>query len=201
MGGSLRDPLVGRDLLVGSTAGLLLTAITFVYQYVPTLAGLPEFAPVLPDLSVASSPANLVGSLFARIANSLQNGAMGVLGLVLLRMLLRRTWLAFVAGCLMFGSMAAQGQFESAYPLLDYAFGVLLCVVLLFVALRWGMFATIVAFVAHFTTLGIAATLDTSRVHFAGGLVTFMLLALVAAAGFYLARAGEPLFGRVLVED
>jgi hypothetical protein len=60
------------------------------------------------------------------------------------------------------------------------------------------MFATMVAFVAHFTTLGIAVTLDTSRVHFASGALTFSLLGAMAALGFYLARAGEPLFGRVL---
>ncbi|MEX2273079.1 MAG: serine/threonine-protein kinase [Vicinamibacterales bacterium] len=66
---------------------------------------------------------------------------------------------------------------------------------------RWGMFATVIAFVAHFTTLGIAATLDPSRVHFISGLMVLALVGLMAAAGFYLARAGEPLFGKVLAED
>jgi serine/threonine-protein kinase len=201
LGGSLRDPLVGRDLLIGTAAGLVLTLITLAYQYAPVLAGLPAFAPTAPDLTVALGWPDLIASLLRRISNSVQNGAMGVLGLVLMRMLLRRTWLAFVAGCLMFGSMAAQGQFESAYPLVDYAFGVMLCVVLLLVALRYGLFATVVAFMAHFTTLGIAATLDASRVHFVSGAVALTLVGLMAAAGFYLARAGEPLFGRVLAEE
>jgi len=201
VGGSIRDPLVGRDLLIGTAAGLALTVITLVYQYVPLAAGLPEFWPVVPDLSSMSHPRHAIASLFARTANAMQNGALAVLGLVLLRLLLRRTGLAFVAGSLIFGALAAQGQFESAYPLLDYAFGVLLCVILLLIALHYGMFATMAAFLAHFTTLGMALTLDSSRPYFTQGLMAFALLAALAAAGFYLARAGEPLFGKLLAED
>ncbi len=201
LGGSVRDPLVGRDLVIGSAAGLLLTVITLAYQYAPVMMGHPEFAPPVPELDAMMSLPRLVGHLFSRVSNALQNGAMGVLGLVLLRMLLRRTWAAFVAGCLLFGFMAAQGQFESSMPLLDYAFGVLLCVVLLQVVLRYGLFATVVAFFAHFSTTGIAATMDTSRVNFEAGVIVLVLLAAIAMLGFYLARAGEPLFGNVLVEE
>ena len=201
MGGSVRDALVGRDLLVGTAAGLLLTVITLSYQYVPVLMGHPEFAPPVSDLDALEGAGEFVGTLFMRLSNALQNGAMGVLGLVLLRMLLRKTSYAYIAGCLIFGFMAAQGQFASNMPLLDYAFGVLLCMVLLLLVLQFGMFATVVAFFAHFTTTGIAATMDTSRVNFQAGVIVLALLAVIAIFGFYLARAGEPLFGKVLIED
>ena len=200
-GGSVRDPLVGRDLLVGTAAGLLLTVITLAYQYVPVLMGRPEFAPPVPDLDALESATDLIGNILLRLSNALQNGAMGVLGLVLLRMLLRRTSYAYVAGCLLFGFMAAQGQFESNMPMLDYTFGVLLCMVLLLLVLQFGMFATVVAFFAHFSTTGIAATMDPSRVNFEAGVILLSLLAIIAMFGFYLARAGEPLFGKVLIED
>ncbi|MBA3949423.1 MAG: hypothetical protein H0X44_05690, partial [Acidobacteria bacterium] len=143
--------------------------------------------------------------LVAQIAQSLgyaiQNGMLGVLGLALFRMLLRRTWAAFAASVLIFGFMAARGQFESGNPLLDYAFGVTLCVILLVVALRYGLVATVVAFFAHFTSTNLPTTLDPSRLFFAHGLVVMSLLAAIAVFGFYLARAGEPLFGRVLADD
>jgi serine/threonine-protein kinase len=201
LSGAFRDPLVGRDLLVGLSAGLLLTVITLLFSAVPQIAGLPQFAPALPDLNAADGAGRFVARVLVALAQSLQNGALGVLGLVLLRMVLKRTWLAFVFGSLMFGFMAAQGQFESDFPLLDYTFGVLLCVVLLVVALRFGMFATMVAFFAHFVTTGIAVTSDPGRVNFQNGVTALVMLAAIAAVGFYFARAGEPLFGNVLTEE
>ena len=201
LAGSVRDPLVGRDLLVGTAGGLLLTLITLAYQYVPVVAGQPEMTPAIPSFASLWSPSGFAGTMSVRIVNALQNGAMGVLGLVLFRMLLRSTWLAFAAGSFVFGFLAAQGQFESAYPVLDYVFGVLLCVILLLIVLRYGLFATAVAFFAHFSTTSVAMTLDSSRVNFAAGVTVLFVLAGVAVTGFYLARAGEPLFGNVLAED
>jgi hypothetical protein len=44
-------------------------------------------------------------------------------------------------------------------------------------------------------------TLDPSRIYFASGLLVMLVCVAIAASGFYFARAGEPLFGRLLVED
>jgi serine/threonine-protein kinase len=199
--GSVRDPLVGRDLLVGTVAGLALTAVTLLHQYVPWLTGQPAFEPMVPAIDVLLGTHRLMSNLLQSLANAIQNGMLGVLGLALFRMLLRRTWAAFTGAVLIFGFMAARGQFESGNPMLDYVFGVSLCVVLLAVSLRYGLFATVVAFFAHFTSNNLAMTLDASAPYFAHGLVVMSLLGGIALFGFYLARAGEPLFGKVLVDD
>jgi hypothetical protein len=201
VGGSLRDPLVGRDLVAGTAAGLLLTVLTLAHRAIPLATGGAEFPPEVTNLETLLGVRRLAASLLMQLANAIQNGMLGVLGLALLRMLLRRTSAAFVAGVLIFGFMAARGQFESGVFLLDYGFGVLLCVVLLSCVLRYGLFATVVAFFAHFATLNIAMTLDASKLYFPQGLAVMALLAIVGVAGVYLARAGEPLFGKVLAED
>jgi serine/threonine-protein kinase len=100
VGGSVRDPLVGRDLLVGTAAGLLLTIVTLLYQYVPLVLGRPEFEPVSSNLDPMLGPAALIGTLADQLAASIQNGMLGVLGLALFRMILRSTGAAFAAsGC------------------------------------------------------------------------------------------------------
>jgi serine/threonine-protein kinase len=201
VGGSVRDPLVGRDLVVGTAAGLLLTVLTLAHRAIPLVTGGSEFQPEITNLDTLLGAPRLAASLLMQLANAIQNGMLGVLGLALLRMLLRRTSAAFAVAVLIFGFMAARGQFESGVFLLDYGFGVLLCVVLLSIVLRYGLFATVVAFFAHFVTNNIAMTLDSSKLYFPHGLAVIALLAVVGAAGVYLARAGEPLFGKVLADD
>lgn len=201
VGGSVRDPLVGRDLLIGTAAGVSLTIITLLHQLTPLVTGQPGFQPIIPSIEPLLGTHRLIAQLAQSLGNAIQNGMLGVLGLALFRMLLGRTWAAFVASVLIFGLMAARGQFESANPLLDYAFGVILCVVLLVVSLRYGLFATVVAFFAHFTSNNLLTTLDPSKLFFAHGLVVMSLLAAIAVFGFYLARAGDPLFGKVLADD
>ena len=198
--GSFRDPMVGRDLLIGAAAGVSLTLLTLLHQHLPSMFGRAEFFPELSNVH-ATEPRLFIAVLFERLSYALQNGAMGVLGLTLLRMLFRNTAAALVGGCLLFGFMAARGQLESDMPLFDYAGGVLLCVVLLGVVLRYGLFATCVAFFVHFTTNAVPATLDTARLHFTSGATVLALTMLIAIGGYYLARAGEPLFGNVLAED
>jgi hypothetical protein len=201
LGGSVRDPLVGRDLLIGTAAGLLLTVITLLHYYVPLVLGQAPFQPMVRALDVLLGPHRLVANTGFYLINAIHNGTLGVLGLALFRMLLRRTWPAFTASVLVFGFMAARGQFESGHPVIDYAFGVALCVVLLVVALRYGLVATVVAFFAHFMTTNLPMTLDPSALYFGQGLVVMALILTIAIFGFYLARAGDPLFGKVLADD
>ena len=196
--GSVRDPLVGRDLLVGTAAGLLITVLSLAHRHVAGLLG-AEMPPFVTNIDAVLSLPRFTASVMYQLGTAIQNGMLGVLGLAILRMLFRRTWAAVVVAAMVFGVMA--GQLGSGQPLLDYAFGVLLCVVPLVAALRYGLFAAVVAFFAYFVTNNIALTLDPSVLYFQRALAVMLLFTAIGATGFYLARAGEPLFGRVLTED
>ena len=73
-----------------------LTLVTLLHQHLPTLFGRPEFFPEMSNIA-AAQPRYFVAVLFERLSYALQNGALGVLGVTLLRMLLRTTTAAFVA--------------------------------------------------------------------------------------------------------
>ena len=92
MSGRLRDPLVGRDLLVGTIAGLFVSLIGPAFILATTLAGKPQ-----PRL-VESSLVPLYGwqSTFAMILNQPFNALLNGMIVVLMLQLIRQgvKWLA-----------------------------------------------------------------------------------------------------------
>ena len=106
--GRLRDPLVGRDLLVGTITGLFVSLIGPAFILATTLAGKPQ-----PRL-VESLLVPLYGwrSTFATILNqpfnALLNGMMVVLMLLLIRQGVK--WLASRCRAFRAGSSAASGR-------------------------------------------------------------------------------------------
>src|SRR5690606_30766327 len=90
MAGVVRDPLVGRDILVGLVAGLLLTVITLSSRLVPLLFGSAQLSPWVPAINAADGAGPFMTAVLINATNALQNGTLGVLGLVLLRMVFKR---------------------------------------------------------------------------------------------------------------
>ncbi len=66
----------------------------------------------------------------------------------------------------------------------------------LWVILRIGLLAAVVMFFVEFVLDRLPLTLDPNRLYFASGWATMAAVAALAAMAFWMARAGEPLFGR-----
>ncbi|GMV22628.1 MAG: hypothetical protein AMXMBFR57_25770 [Acidimicrobiia bacterium] len=195
LAGRVRDPLVGRDLLVGCAAGLLMTVLTYGFHLAPVLLEQPRFFPHFPEFVLGTR--DLGARLFAVANNAIGNAMLGVLGLTLLRTGLQRVWaplgrtgVAFSIAAVLFTPLAARGQFQSGNPAIDLTFGLILVVIILGVLFRYGLFAGMVGFFAHFWTSGGAASLDTSKPYFDTGLVALGLVAVLAVVGFVW-RAGR----------
>jgi hypothetical protein len=130
-----------------------------------------------------------------QLAGALSNAMLGVLGLALLRSallrvspLLNRTWIAVAVATLLFTPLAASGQFQSGLLGVDLAFGLMLVLLILGVIFRYGLFAGVAGFFAHFWTWNVAVTLDPQRPYFDTGLIALGLVAAIAVTGFVLAR-------------
>jgi serine/threonine-protein kinase len=197
LAGSVRDPLVGRDLLVGVILGVWMT----LFQWLGELAGRalgvpPDLAPVQLQtlLGVRGIAPVFVGM---QPAVSIFHGLGFAFLLLLLSLVLRGerraaagVWLLFVS------AFALQGLHPFAL-----AFYALLAAAYVFVASRFGVLAIAAGQFAFFTVEFYPYTTDFG-VWYAG--VTVFALAVVAGLavyGFYTSLAGRPLVRAGLLDD
>lgn len=178
--GRVRDPLVGRDLLFGLSFGLLQavliwTGTALVRQFVSR-----EPVPVMPGLDPLLGSKYLVTTGFELLYSSIVSALAVFMLLFLLRIALRRDWLAvgaFIAIIVAAGSIGRDAAWLQA--LLTFAGSVLAVAVLL----RLGLVAYIVgSFVAGTLTHGFPLSTDLSRWY--TGPSAFVVLG-IAAASFY----------------
>ena len=136
--GRLRDPLIGRDFLVGAvtgTAAVLLGALNAL----TTTGRFGEAGTMLP---LRLAPLYSSGQAIAQFAWIVQTSVQDALGMMLLLLVLtivlRRRWLATAALCLI--AIGLLLSFSSAPPLVRVSSGVLVALVAL-VATRYGILA------------------------------------------------------------
>jgi hypothetical protein len=196
--GRLRDPLFGRDLLIGSLMGMTMTLITFGHYQLSPWLGLPGFTPPSPTVSVLAGSGDYWAQVLAILSAAIGNAMVGGVGVVLLRLVVRDVRIVYVIATIAFSFLAARGQIETGVMGLDLAIGVLLVVPVLWAIVRFGFVAGVVAFTVHFLTKDFPMTLDTSKLYFNDGLIIAVLVTAMAATGFVLARAREPVFGKVI---
>jgi len=193
LAGRFRDPLVGRDLLLGAACGTAMTVLSHVFHLVPGWMAWPPIDPHAPELVLGTR--ELIARVFMVLSNAMSNTMLGVLGLALLRSALHRvsprlgsTTVAFSVAVLLFAPLAARGQFQSGHVTLDLAFGLLLVAIILGVIFRLGLFAGIVGFFCHFWTWGLVVTFDSTRPYFETGLAGLAVVAGIAVLGMVLSR-------------
>jgi serine/threonine-protein kinase len=191
LAGRRRDPLVGRDLLIGAACGLAMTVMTYTSHLVPVLLDQPRAWPPIPDLLLSTR--DLAARMFTVAYSAIGNAMLGVLGLALLRAGLHRLWaplgrtaVAFSVAVVVFTPLAARGQFQSGDLLLDLSFALLLVVIILGVLFRYGLFAGIVGFFCHFLSWGVVSTLDPSKPYFDTGLASLVVVLAIAVTGLVL---------------
>ncbi len=205
LGGQLRDPMVGRDLLIGTAAGAICAAINLGFVALPLIHRGVEAPPVLPDLDMLSGLRHWLFSTLVSVNSGFQNGLFTVLILVLLRHLVRA-----VAGRLGRRGVAID-QAATAFAVAvwvivnainpagdwsDWVFQVVTSALQILVILRVGLFAACVMFFVTFFLQRVPMTLDPSRFYATDAWMSMALVVGIAAIGFWLARADEPLFGR-----
>ena len=186
--GRMRDPLVGRDLLVGALAGMLHTAIMLVQFEVSRPVTRSPFLPIVVD--ALQSPAWFASIGLFTFLNSLQFILAGIAGLVLLRLMVRRTWIA--AAILV--AAAAPLYMVSASPTAVF-FAAVLIVVALLMLLRVGVLACATMAVVGDAAKYLPLTLDTDAWYFGQSLIVLLLIGTLAIYGFLVALAGRPAFG------
>jgi len=182
--GSWRDPRVGRDVLIGVGAGMLMTLIGGSHNLIPVIAGRPELIPVPHDPGVYMKFRFPFAEMFDRAQSALSAAMLGMAGYTALYMLLKRRFWAAVVAIILYTPVATDGLFVSETPLLDTAIGFAIITVFVIVIARVGLLATVALLITHFVLLRAALTTDVSSWRFATG---FVPLWTILACGFFAA--------------
>jgi hypothetical protein len=199
LSGRLRDPLVGRDVLVGTLAGIVATATMHLNVLVNQQAGLPPpllvpwSPPVLPALVMGGRFAASVvpGTLFFAVGWGLFVGT----SLVLLTVILRGRLRGAVALSLFLTLQTFASGVGTGSPL-DLAFAGIPAIISVIVLVRFGLLAVMVHFVPRLLLTSVALHFGSAAPYVAS---SYMLVAIVVAMAFYGFHAA--LDGRTIFSD
>lgn len=198
LGGGLRDPLVGRDVLLGIACGAALVA------FMRGLLALPWWFDVSGVQPLAVNRFSLDGlagsfSVICAMADRAIINSLAMLGVFfLLHVILRKRWLAAgVLGVV----MALLFSSESANAGMLIAIGVVMGGLLTFVLLRLGQLAFLTTWFTLMVLNSFPLPLDLARWYAAHLLLALAVLLGLAAFAFYASLGGRPLFGAALAED
>jgi hypothetical protein len=117
MSGYVRDPRVGRDVLLGCVFAAVLTVLDALYNLLPPLVGRPSAIPSFQSVNAFSGTAILLNILLDSFVNGIFIAMFAVLGYVLLRLALRRTSVAVAAAFVLLSVVQAPQVLTSAAPM------------------------------------------------------------------------------------
>jgi hypothetical protein len=198
LAGHLRDPRVGRDLLVGLSAGVLWLVIDFVRRLFPQVLGLP------PILIRAGGELTFTGTVDAvrlwsvLAVRTLLPAFSTVMLFVVLRLATRRQIAAIAIGM---GVLFIWWTNLAVAPVLwlEILAQLLIIGLFTFVMIRFGLLAALAALFVSSVGEVVPLTLDFAHWSAGGSSETIVLFAALAAFAFYASRAGQPLFGKLEV--
>jgi serine/threonine-protein kinase len=188
LSGRLRDPLVGRDLLVGSLCGALFALIQWMEFAGRGYLGIDP-APIRPALDPLLGSRFLASAAIIHLYSAILN-TLGLFVLVfLLRLVLRRDWLAGGALIVFTTLLSMVGK---DLPLYTAAFNIAALLVFVTVLLRFGLVAVAVAnFVASTFSNGYPISMEFSRWYGGGTVVVLLAFSALAVYGFRLSQGGH----------
>ena len=195
--GRWRDPLAGRDLLIGAVVG---TALGLLLGPIRVLLPLKLGIPVTPhplDLSTPTTPGLAVAWLISNLVFS----SFWVLGLVFLlalaRLLVRRGWLAAVIVTLLYTANFVGGYgLALTIPLALVSVGILVAA-----TVRFGVLTAIAVETCRRIFGYRIYSSDPSNWIFYAGMIAVAGLLILAWWSTKTALAGQPLFGGLALEE
>lgn len=182
----IRDPLVGRDILFGAAFSCVWAGVKLAQL---ALHG-PSGEPVMPPLTPLIGVRQFLGGGLDALTSSLFEPMLIFFLLFITRVLLRNQWLAAAAFMAIFASADSVG---AVYPMVDWTANALFAGICLFVLLRFGLLALIVTDALSQFLTGVPRTLNFSAWYAGVGVVSLVIVALVAFYGFRTSLAGRKL--------
>jgi len=195
VGGRVRDPLVGRDILYGVMLGLTWVAIIEARL----VFGIARFsiAPQLLSTDFLLGLRSTVGAGILKVPDGIQGTLFFFIILVVLRYLLRNRWVAAAGFVVIFTVLSS---LRDAHPWIASASGVLVYGIAAFALVRFGLVTLAVAVFAADTMLNMPVTFDFSRWYAPYAMSVAVGILALALWGFWTALAGQKLIKGEMLE-
>ncbi|MGD0363711.1 MAG: protein kinase [Bryobacteraceae bacterium] len=191
LAGGIRDPLVGRDVLVGLTFGTAAALTPKLHDLVLLRFGSMPNANVFPLSLLGVSGA--VATFLTLIPNCVVLALVWFVLIFILRVALRRDWLA--AGAFVLIYVMLNWLSTPALPVLSALFTAVQTGLLVFAMLRFGLVALIASSFVYELMLMFPLTTDFSAWYAGASLFALLSVAAMAAFAFHTSLGGRPLFG------
>ena len=192
LAGGWRDPLVGRDILIGCVAATALTLIGAVGQVLPEWRGFPPERPDFFPVTLLLGPRRVITYTTWNFVIQMLLAFGLMLMMLFARRVLRKEWLA---AAVVIGLMALQGTAQYSSPLLMAPAELLLWTVLVLTLVRFGLVAAITLLYVSIFLDGFPITTDTTAWYAGIGYLGMLVMAATAYYGFHTSLAGKPMFG------
>jgi len=199
LSGAIRDPLVGRDVLIGLAFGVGSALVPAFSEQVltPLAGGVP--APDFNGVWALTTPRYAVALLIGGVSNALFNSLLLMVLYVVLRRLLRRPWLAAaLVMALLALVIGAENGLADGAPVI--ALIVMLAVLMLLPLVRYGLLPFAVSFFSRQVLVGSPLTTDLGVWYATATWIVGATIIGLAVLAFKYSRAGAPTFGRLLEE-
>ncbi len=197
LAGQFRDPLVGRDFLIGTVYGVWLTLYEAAdYFILPLFGKLPPSPRTLaPDALLGIRQA--LGDLLFYVLIFVLYALMVFFFLFLLRLIVKKNWIAAFVVVLVGAGTNTGGD----YPIVTFIASAILWLAIVLVLLRFGLLVSIVGLVIQNVLQVFPITSHFSQWYAGAGLAGILVIAAVGAYGFYTGLAGKPILSGAALDN
>jgi hypothetical protein len=198
MSGYVRDPRVGRDVLIGCVSAILLSLNDAISYVLPPLVGRAPAIPLFQSrVSTLAGTAALSTTLFDLIVSGIFAAMFIVLGYVLLRLALRRVAWAIAAAVVLFALVQAPQVLSSTGPVwMAIAKQAVVIAFVTTMVVRYGLLVSAVAAAVGNILEEIPMTVSLGHWTATTSNLAIAVVLAIVLFGFYASRAGQPLFGK-----
>jgi serine/threonine-protein kinase len=199
LSGDFKDPLVGRDILIGAMLGGILLLLRVSIQNFAGWIGMPPDMPNFPNFK-SIGITHLGDGLVMQFSTALYGTFLTTILLLFLTLLFRRQWLGIATGWVLLSTLAVFGEGVGFFSSVTWIFNFLLVTLFVVCVLRFGVLTTAAAIVFHHLWMFFPMTMNLTAWYAADFVVDFILLATIAIYAFRISIGGKRVFSNLLPE-
>jgi len=199
LAGNFRDPLVGRDLLIGGLSAISLFWVIGALAIIATKLGWPLYKPDPMEWGTLYGLRGLVSTFIFQQRIQIVGAFLLLFTLFLLTRLLRKEWLAFGVTWLIFTFIVS--NMVGAQLAIGWVIVGVVIAGWIIVQARYGLLATVSFFVCWELILKFPITPDFSAWYAQGTIFVLVVYLAICGYGFYTSLGGQKVFKGSLLEE